>query len=114
MLRRSLQSSLQGLLQLHQVQEELEHYFLLSQDLQQKVDNTAEAVDLLPDDKIQKITNLRTRLAALIHRNNKKNMQIELLVNHQRKVLLRASSALKRARHKQNPLIETKEEIAFL
>jgi hypothetical protein len=102
------------LLQLHQVQEELEHYFLLSQDLQQKVDNAAEAVDLLPDDKIQKITNLRTRLAALIHRNNKKDMQIELLVNHQRKALLRASSALKRARHKQNPLIETKEEIAFL
>lgn len=102
------------LLQLHQVQEELEHYFLLSQDLQQKVDNAAEAVDLLPDDKIQKITNLRTRLAALIHRNNKKDMQIELLVNHQRKALLRASSALKRARHKQNSLIKTKEEIAFL
>ena len=102
------------LLQLHQVQEELEHYFLLSQDLQQKVDNPIEVVGLIPDDKIQKITNLRTKLAELIHRNNKKDMQIELLVNHQRKVLLRASSALKRARHKQNPLIETKEEIAFL
>jgi hypothetical protein len=102
------------LLQLHQVQEELEHYFLLSQDLQQKVENAAEAVNLLPDDKIQKITNLRTSLAALIHRNNKKDMQIELLVNHQREALLRASSALKRARHKQNPFIETKGEIAFL
>jgi len=102
------------LLQLHQVQEELEHYFLLSQDLQQKVDNAAEAVGLIPDDKIQKITNLRTKLAALIHRNNKKDMQIKLLVNHQRKALLRASSALKRARHKQNSLIESKEEIAFL
>jgi len=41
-------------------------------------------------------------------------MQIELLVNHQRKALLRASSALKRARYKQNSLIESKEEIAFL
>lgn len=102
------------LLQLHQVQEELEHYFLLSQDLQQKVDKATEIVDLIPDDKIEKISILRTRLAELIHRNNKKDRQIELLVSHQRNALSRASSALKRVRHKQIPLIESKEEIAFL
>ena len=102
------------LLQLHQVQEELEHYFLLSQELQQNVDKATEIVDLIPDDKIEKISILRTRLAELIHRNNKKDRQIELLVSHQRNALSRASSALKRVRHKQIPLIESKEEIAFL
>ena len=102
------------LLQLHQVQEELEHYFLLSQELQQNVDKATEIVDLIPDDKIEKISILRKRLAELIHRNNKKDRQIELLVSHQRNALSRASSALKRVRHKQIPLIDSKEEIAFL
>jgi len=102
------------LLQLHQVQEELEHYFLLSQDLQEKANNATENTTVITDDKIQKVRNLHTRLAGLIHRNNKKDMHLELLINNQRKAILRASVALKRARKKQNHLIESKEEITFL
>ena len=102
------------LLQLHQVQEELEHYFLLSQDLQQKIDNFSEITDQAPNNKPQEISDLRTRLASLIERNTKKDMQIELLLNRQRSAILRAGSALKRAPHKPKPLIESKEEITFL
>ena len=102
------------LLQLHQVQEELEHYFLLSQDLQQKIDNSNDIEDQIPNDKLHEISDLRTKLASLIQRNNKKDMRIEILVNQQRNALLRASSVLKRVHHKKIPLINSKEEIAFL
>jgi len=102
------------LLQLHQVQEELEHYFLLSQDLQQRIDNSIDIVDQIPNNKLHEISDLRTKLASLIQRSNKKDMQIEILVNQQRNALLRASSAFKRVHHKQIPLINSKEEIAFL
>ena len=102
------------LLQLHQVQEELEHYFLLSQDLQQKIDNSIHIVDQIPNDKLHEISDLRTKLASLIQRNNKKDMQIEILVNQQRNALSRASFVLKRVHQKQIALINSKEEIAFL
>lgn len=62
------------LLQLHQVQEELEHYFLLSQDLQQKLDqaqgslaNASEAVGETPSD----------RAAALAHHTSKQLQRIK-------------------------------------
>lgn len=102
------------LLQLHQVQEELEHYFLLSQDLQQEIHKSSEISDQIPNDKLQEFSDLRTRLASLIERNIKKDMQIELLINRQRNALIRAGSSFKRALHKSKPLIESKEEIAFL
>ena len=49
------------LLQLHQVQEELEHYFLESRDLQQKLD----AVTTIAPEQLEQLQRIRTRLLRL-------------------------------------------------
>ena len=87
------------LLQLHQVQEELEHYFLLSQSLEEQQRNSVEpaapAVAVEPDSS--QLTALRERLADLLQRRHARDQELERLLHQQQKALQRASHAMQRA-----------------
>jgi len=55
------------LLQLHQVQEELEHYFLLSRDLQQQLKQAqSEPEELVPSEQLENMRSIKQRLLNLI------------------------------------------------
>jgi len=63
------------LLQLHQVQEELEHYFLLSRDLQQQLEQAqsepveqtqSEPEELVPSEQLENMRSIKQRLLNLI------------------------------------------------
>jgi hypothetical protein len=101
------------LLQLHQVQEELEHYFLLSRDLQGQL----EARGAQPPEVLGLITALQQRFGEVIQRQQSRQSRLETLVLKQNSALTRASRLLQRTPAKVAvPPVATRvhEEIAFL
>jgi chromosome segregation ATPase len=101
------------LLQLHQVQEELEHYFLLSRDLQGQL----EARGAQPPEAVGQIKALKQRFAVVIQRQQRRQSRLEALVLKQNSALTRASRMLQRTPAKAPvPPIASRvhEEIAFL
>jgi hypothetical protein len=101
------------LLQLHQVQEELEHYFLLSRDLQGQL----EARGGEPPEAIGQIQALRQRLGEVSRRQKLRQSRLETLVLQQNSALNRATLLLQRSRAKAVvPPVASRvqEEIAFL
>jgi hypothetical protein len=101
------------LLQLHQVQEELEHYFLLSRDLQGQL----EARGAQPPEALAQIAALKQRFGEVIQRQQRRQSRLEALVLKQNSALTRASRLLQRTPAKApNPPVASRvhEEIAFL
>jgi hypothetical protein len=101
------------LLQLHQVQEELEHYFLLSRDLQGQL----EARGAQPPEAVGQIKALKQRFGEVIQRQQRRQTRLESLVLQQNSALTRASRMLQRTPAKApNPPVASRvhEEIAFL
>ena len=100
-------------LQLHQVQEELEHYFLLSRDLQCQL----EARGGEPPEAIGQIQALRQRLGEVSRRQKLRQSRLETLVLQQNSALNRARLLLQRSPAKAAaPPVASRvqEEIAFL
>jgi len=101
------------LLQLHQVQEELEHYFLLSRDLQGQL----EARGAQPPEAVGQIKALKQRFAVVIQRQQRRQSRLEALVLKQKCALTRASRMLQRTQAKSAvPPVASRvhEELAFL
>jgi hypothetical protein len=101
------------LLQLHQVQEELEHYFLLSRDLQGQLG----PLGAQPPEAVGQIKALKQRFGVVIQRQQRLQSRLEALVLKQNSALTRASRLLQRtpAKAPVPPVAsQVHEEIAFL
>ena len=87
------------LLQLHQVQEELEHYFLLSRELQQQLDEAETApLQVGPAPSQAELQAIKQRLAGLLRRQAQAPSSITpALQAQQRQTLQRAAQLLRRA-----------------
>jgi chromosome segregation ATPase len=102
------------LLQLHQVQEELEHYFLLSRDLQGQLEQRGSQQPA----PVGQIKALHQRFGEVIQRQQSRQSRLEALVLQQNSALSRASRLLQRrtpAKAAVPPFAsQVHEEIAFL
>ena len=87
------------LLQLHQVQEELEHYFLLSRELQQQLDEAETApLQVGPAPSQAELQAIKQRLAGLLRRQAQAPSSITpALLAQQRQSLQRAAQLVQRA-----------------
>lgn len=105
------------LLQLHQVQEELEHYFLLSRDLQAQLDGRQLASE--PIEQLSQIKALRHRLEQLLQRRHRRDQHWGALLLRQHRALQRAKLLLQQQRQPARarsdalpPMVS--EDIAFI
>ncbi len=101
------------LLQLHKVQEELEHFFILSRDLQGQL----EARGAQLPEAVGQITALKQCFGEVIQRQQRRQSRLETLVLQQNSALTRASRMLQRTQAKSAvPLTASRvhEEIAFI
>jgi hypothetical protein len=83
------------LLQLHQVQEELEHYFLLSQELK-----TSSAIS--PEQQ-QRLSRCNERLEQLLLHQQQRDQRLAALIDRQQKNLQRAGRLLQGAESPSTP-----------
>jgi len=112
------------LLQLHQVQEELEHYFLLSQELQQQLEQTqSEPEELVPSEQLETMRSIKQRLLNLILERpdaDAGDPAVRALLLRQQQAL-RRFAALHQQHHEPRPeapsrpkLLSADDELVFL